>query len=100
MVEKHHLELDDKLALTYYLVLQDRYAEAYAQFKLIKPEGIKDGKLKMQYDYMWCYFDILNGYPKFEIARKLIMNYLNYPVLNWRMMFQEIKDQLDEFDGK
>jgi len=29
----------------------------------------------MQYDYMWAYFDFINGYPKFEVARKIIVNY-------------------------
>jgi len=36
---------------------------------------------------MCAYFDFINGYPKFDFARKIIVNYLNYPNITWRMMF-------------
>ena len=40
----------------------------------------------------------MNGYPKFEKAKKICEKYLVYPVLTWRNLFVEIANQLAEFE--
>ena len=52
----------------------------------------------LQYDYLIAYLDFMNGYPKFEKAKKICEKYLVYPVLTWRNLFVEIANQLAEFE--
>ena len=54
----------------------------------------------MQYDYLTAYLDFSNGYPKFEKARKIAKKYKDISISNWKNMFNEIEDQLNEYDGK
>ena len=54
----------------------------------------------MQYDYLTAYLDFSNGYPKFEKARAIAKKYKNISISNWKNMFNEIEDQLNEYDGK
>ncbi len=67
---------------------------------LHKP-GEVDQSLKIQYDYMNAYFDFFTGEETgFKIARKIVSEYEDYPVLAWRVPFLEMLDQLYEYDGK
>ena len=54
----------------------------------------------MQYDYMNAYFDFFEGEGNgFKVARKIVREYEDYPIVAWRLMFLEILEQLNEYDG-
>eukprot|EP01022_Parablepharisma_sp_SALTPOND_P023502 TRINITY_DN4_c0_g1_i6.p1 TRINITY_DN4_c0_g1~~TRINITY_DN4_c0_g1_i6.p1 ORF type:complete len:2304 (-),score=338.43 TRINITY_DN4_c0_g1_i6:3914-10825(-) len=101
LIEKPVWDLADKMNLAYYLLLQDRVPEALNIFSKIDPENEtkKEGRLKLQYDYMAAYLDFYIGAPDFKIARKIVAEYLNYPVITWRLMFLDMDQQLKEYDG-
>ena len=87
----------------YYLILQQRIEEAIKIYNKINKEEITKNKLSnlnLQYDYLTAYLDFSIGYPKFKKAKKIIKKYENFPLLSWSNMFKEIKDQLNEYEGK
>ena len=88
------------MALVYYLQLQDRIKEAISLFKTITPpEDL--GSLKVQYDYCQAYFDFFTGAEEnYLVARRIVQQYDNFPIRQWRMMFLAILDQLNEYDGE
>ncbi|MCE9531461.1 MAG: hypothetical protein K8T89_10125 [Planctomycetes bacterium] len=90
-------QLDDAdcLAVTYYLLLQDRITEAENMFGLVNPAKIAT---KMQYDYCAAYLEMFNDDPK--KARSIVAKYVNYPVDRWKNTFASILAQLDEIEGK
>jgi hypothetical protein len=92
---KKELNDDDLLASTYYLLLQDRIAEAENFFGQVNPAKVAT---KMQYDYCAAYLEMFNDDPK--KARSIAAKYMNYPVDRWRNTFTAIMAQLDEIEGK
>jgi len=89
------LDNDDLMAVSYYLLLQDRVTDAKAFFGRVKPELLAT---RLQYDYMAAYLDFFAGEPK--AARALAAKYRDYPVARWRKLFAEAAAQLDEAEGK
>lgn len=100
LVEKPQLDEADHLNLTYYLLLQDRINEAIEVFQKIDPKSYeKQGRLKMQYDYMRAYLDFFVGSETgFKVAKSISKKYSDYPILAWKVLFTEILDQLEEFE--
>lgn len=92
---KRQLAADDFLAVTYYLLLQDRVEEALATFVRVDA-----GKLatRLQYDYFAAYFDLYTG--DLRQARAVATQYTAYPVDRWRNAFAAIGSQLNEIEGK
>ena len=91
------------MRLCYYLILQQRIKEAtiiYNKIDKKKIVGDKLSSLELQYDYLTAYLDFSNGYPKFEKARDIVKKYKDIAISNWKNMFNEIEDQLNEYDGK
>lgn len=86
---------DDWLAVTYYLLLQDRIDEALSAFGQVNPERVAT---RMQYDYCQAYLDIFSDVP--TKARALAAKYADHPVDRWRQAFQAITELLDEVEGK
>jgi len=104
---KPSLDSLDLLALTYYLLLQDRVDEAMAVFGEIPHPGDK-GKEKegrnvsapetvIQYDYLQAYLDFFSEKP--SIAQEIALKYANYPVPAWNKRFKEILQQMEEMKG-
>lgn len=89
--------LDDNayLALTYYLLLQDRIEEALAAFARVDPAKVAT---RLQYDYCAAYLDLYQDQP--TKARVIATTYLQHPVDRWRNAFAAIVNQLDELEGK
>jgi hypothetical protein len=85
----------DLLAVTYYLLLQDRIGEALDSFGRVNPERVPS---RLQYDYCAAYLAMFGPSP--QSARQLAGKYADYPVDRWRNAFTEIVHQLDEADGK
>ena len=91
------------MRLCYYLILQQRIKEATIIYNKIDKKNIVGDKLsslELQYDYLTAYLDFSNGYPKFEKAREIVKKYKDIAISNWKNMFNEIEDQLNEYDGK
>ena len=97
------LRIKELLQLAYYLILQDRMDDAFEVFKKIKPEDIENNKYKnykIQYDYIYAYLDFCFGYPEFKIAKSICNKYKEFPLTHWKEKFEEIEDQLLEYEGK
>ena len=103
LIEKESILDEDRLVLITYFLLQERIEEALNIFKVLDPKNFSDKNshsCALQYDYLCCYFDILVGYESgFKEARRISKKYGDYPIITWRMLFTEIIDQLNEFDG-
>ncbi len=93
----YHKELNDTdlLAVTYYLLLQDRIDEAFETFARVNRDRVTT---KMQYDYCAAYLQMFDG--DLKQARAIAVRYANYPVDRWRNTFATITSQLDEIEGK
>ena len=50
---------------------------------------------------MSAYFDFFTGEAEsFKVARAIVRKYEDYPIAQWRILFLEILDQLNEYDGE
>ena len=85
----------DRLATIYYLLTQDRVAEALEMHGEIDPAELET---RMQYDYCTAYLSFSSG--DLELARRLAERYSEYPVDRWRNAFTLVRNQLDEMEGK
>lgn len=86
---------DDLLAVTYYLLLQDRVEEALPTFQRVSIDRVST---KMQYDYCAAYIDFFSD--EHSNARAIATKYAKHPVDRWRNTFATILAQLDEAEGK
>ena len=103
LLSMQKLTIKEKLQLIYYLILQDRMDDALNVFGKIKKEEIDDNNnknYKIQYDYINAYLDFCFGYPEFKISKSLCDKYKDFPLMHWREKFEEIEDQLIEYEGK
>ncbi len=82
-------------AVTYYLLLQDRVAEALDFFGRIDPEGLE---MEIQYDYLQTYLDFHTR--NLDRAEATAARYRDYPVPRWRKFFEAAADQLAELKGE
>ena len=91
------------MRICYYLILQQRIKEATTIYEKINKNNIVGNNLtslELQYDYLTAYLDFSNGYPKFEKAREIMKKYKDIAISSWKNMFNEIEDQLNEYDKK
>ncbi|HEV7281501.1 MAG TPA: hypothetical protein VGN57_14970 [Pirellulaceae bacterium] len=90
-------ELTDlqRLEVTYYLLLQDRVAEALEHFAKVEVGNVDT---KLQYDYCLAYLQFSQERP--EEAREIAAQYRDYPVERWRNLFASIERQVEEIGGK
>jgi hypothetical protein len=93
----YHRSLDDadRLAAAYYLLLQDRTAEAIDMFGKVNPDRVPT---RVQYDYLAAYLEMVGDQP--DRARPIADTYASYPVDRWRNAFAEVRHQLDEATGR
>ena len=89
-------ELDDdaNMAITYYMLLQDRIEEAIERFEQVDPDALET---RLQYDLFTAYLDLYREQP--ERARTIAEKYADYRVDRWRQHFQAILAQLDEIQS-
>ncbi len=95
LADEPALDDDDLLAVTYYLLLQDRVEEALATFARVDRTKVPT---QMQYDYCAAYLKFFSDEP--EQARAIASQYIDHPVDRWRNTFAAITAQLDEATGK
>ncbi|HVC92066.1 MAG TPA: hypothetical protein VND64_00155 [Pirellulales bacterium] len=94
LAHSRRLSDDDLLAVTYYLLVQDRIEEAIDAFGRVNADQVAE---KMQYDYCAAYLDFFTG--EHERARAIAANYVLHPVERWRDTFAVITAQFDEAHG-
>ena len=104
LLSLRQLTIKEKLQLSYYLIIQDRMDEALEAFNLIKKEELQESNnnksFKIQYDYIYAYLDFTFGYPEFKIAKSVCNYYKDFPFKYWREKFEEIEEELLEYENK
>ncbi len=89
------LGAEEQLAVTYYLLLQDRVEEALAWFAKVDQTKVAE---QLQLAYLQC---VLAFYQEdTATARKIAAAHTKESVPRWRDKFNEVIAQLDEIDGK
>ncbi len=91
LAHRTSLDQNDFLAVTYYLLLQDRTAEALEYFKQVAPEKLET---RLQYDYFATYLAFSQGDAKAGI--EIASRYAGYPVTRWQALFAEVVAQGNE----
>ncbi|MFH0945456.1 MAG: hypothetical protein V2A76_09700, partial [Planctomycetota bacterium] len=89
------LDDTDWMSVTYYLLLQDRFEEALSSFARVDAARLP---MALQYDYMRAYMDFFS--KDHALARGIAERYRQYPVERWRLLFQDVMNQLDEAEGR
>ncbi|MCE5326046.1 MAG: hypothetical protein LLG01_06490 [Planctomycetaceae bacterium] len=92
---KRTLDDDDLMAVTYYMLLQDRVEEGLAFFGRVKPDALAT---RLQYDYFKAYAAFYA--EDLPTAAAVAKQYADYPVDRWRKLFNTVAAQLDEIAGK
>jgi hypothetical protein len=92
---RRQLEDDDLMAVTYYLLLQDRVEDALRFFGRINPQRLDT---RLQYDYFTAYLAFCQEQP--ERASAIVAKYVDHPVDRWRDAFAAIAAQLGEIKGQ
>ena len=68
-----------------------RPEEAMAERGEYQLEAADKAILEIQYDYMQAYFDFFTDSDGgYNIARKIVQRYDNYPISSWRLIFLAI----------
>lgn len=83
------ISAEQQLALTYYMLLQNRIEEAINQFVAIDKTATNMG---LQYDYMAAYLALHQG--NYQRAGELAGQHVSHPVPRWRERFTQIESQL------
>ena len=84
----------EKLALTYYLLLQNRIEEALSTFDTLQRDDVET---KLQWDYVDGYLAMHR--EAFDRAEKIANQYVNHPIARWRQRFATMADQLRQRRG-
>jgi hypothetical protein len=88
------LDNESLMAVTYYMLLQDRIESGMQFFKQVAAEQLPT---KLQYDYFAAYLDMYSEDP--QIAAQIADRYVDYPVDRWRETFAHVGQQVAELKG-
>lgn len=80
---------EDRLALTYYMILQGRIDESIANFDAIQADALNE---RLQYDYFDAYLDFYRG--RYDRAAGIADKYAQYGVTRWRDLFAQVRLQV------
>ena len=94
LANRKQLNSEDHLAVTYYLLLQDRIEEAIQHFGKVKQEDLNE---TIQFDYCDAYLNFYLEKP--DAAESIAQKWKDYPVDHWRNRFQQILAQVEEIRG-
>jgi hypothetical protein len=89
------LDNDDLMAVTYYLLLQDRVDEGLSFLARVDRDRLDT---QLQYDYFAAYAAFCREQP--GEARKIAARYADHGVDRWRKRFDNVIAQADEIEGK
>jgi hypothetical protein len=84
----------DKLAVAYYLALQDRIEEALDWFGRVNRKAVPE---QLQSDYLEACLALYRS--DVDGARKIAKAHADEPVVRWRNLFAQLSTQLDELSG-
>lgn len=90
LIYRARLDDTDRLALTYYLLLQDRIDEGLRSFDRVDPERLAT---RLQYDYLRAYVCLYREHH--GEARAIAERYESYPVERWRKRFAQVRALFD-----
>ena len=88
------LDSDNRLVVTYYLLLQDRIDEAMKQFAKVESKNVVQ---TMPYAYCDAYLDLYREKPADAMAKA--KKWVDYPVDRWRQKFESIVAMVEEIQG-
>jgi len=91
---RQQLEDAEMMAVVYYLLLQDRVAEAADMFARVNPANLAT---RLQHDYFTAYLAMSQEKP--EQAQTIAAKYADFPVNRWREAFAAVTAQLAEIRG-
>jgi len=91
LAQQASVEPEQRLAVVYYLILQNRISEAIEHFSKI---DLAKHECKVQHDYFAAYLSMLQG--KFENANDIATSYTEYPNLRWRDWFAQVRIHVSE----
>lgn len=80
---------EDRLVLTYYLLIQNRIAEAIDQFGQVDRAGVST---QLQYDYLDAYLALQRG--QYDRAERIAASHREHPVPRWQTRFEQLWTQL------
>jgi hypothetical protein len=92
---KPALDDEDWLAVTYYLLLQDRIEDALSAFAKVAPERLPG---RLHYDLVAAHVAFFGPDP--QSARPLAEAWKDHPIPRWRDRFREVLAHLDEAEGR
>jgi len=95
LCEKPKPNAEDALAVSYYLLAQDRIGEAIAWFGRVDRKAVAE---QLQSDYLEAYLDFYKG--DLDAARVIAQRYAEEGVDRWRDRFAQVLGQLDEIAGQ
>lgn len=95
-VLSYHRSLTDehRMAVVYYLLLQERVTEAIAFYEQVNPDKLAT---RLQYDYFAAYIALYR--ENLALAEELAAKHADHPVDRWRNAFASVSHQLDEIKG-
>ncbi|MCC6694784.1 MAG: hypothetical protein IT365_04040, partial [Candidatus Hydrogenedentes bacterium] len=88
------LDQEDLMAVTYYLLLQDRVADALNFFERVTADTMVS---TLPHDYFKAYFAFYK--EDVDAARQIAERYMDYPVERWASLFQTVRTQAEEIAG-
>jgi hypothetical protein len=94
LAHRPSLDQDDFMALTYYMLLQDRVDRAIESFKHVVPEKLST---QLQYDYIKAYLAFYQEDVK--TASEIAARYASYPVDRWKKLFGDVQAQAAQVAG-
>ncbi|QDV05266.1 hypothetical protein Poly30_07620 [Planctomycetes bacterium Poly30] len=95
LVLEEEIDAEERVELVYYLLLQDRIAEALRFYGSIDASNLRT---RVQYDYMTAYMAFYR--EDVAMARGVAEGYRDYPVDLWRSRFRNVLTQADEIEGQ
>jgi hypothetical protein len=81
----------DRMAVTYYMLLQNRIDEAIQHFEKVDGAALPT---QLQYDYFDAYLDFYRG--RYDRAAEIANRYAAYGVTRWRDLFAQIRLQVSQ----
>lgn len=94
LAHRRELTADDRMSVTYYLLLQDRVEMALKFFESVNRQQLAT---QVQYDYFTAYTSFYT--EDLETAERVVKKYEQHPVDRWRLAFANVRSQLDEIAG-
>lgn len=95
LAHKGRFDGNDRLAIVYYLLLQDRVEEALEWFAQVDPQALDT---RLQYDYFQAYLAFFTA--DLQTARQIAQRHAEHSVDRWRQRFEHVLVHLDQIEGR